>query len=218
MAWNYKEVSVPKLTEDFKQLYVVSLKGKEAMLYNGLLLLGYEKGIKSLKTDIVQYPSKDNEWTAIVKATLIGYGWNPIENKVIEVEFSCIGDANAKNCTSMVAQAYIRMADTRAKARALRDYTGIGMVALDELGGSVSEESMINATQINKISALVKVLALSKEDSKKQFVNVIGKDDLRKATEEEANQFIAHLNKLKKQGEEKSKANAAVNIDDEEAF
>ena len=49
-------------------------------------------------------------------------------------KFSDIGDANPQNCNSKVARHLIRMASTRAKARAFRDMDNIGMTALEELG------------------------------------------------------------------------------------
>jgi hypothetical protein len=53
-----------------------------------------------------------------------------ISNEVF-VEF---GDANPKNTNQMVVNHILRMAATRAKARARRDFTNVGMTALEELG------------------------------------------------------------------------------------
>ena len=49
-------------------------------------------------------------------------------------EFTEIGDANPKNVNKQIAEHVLRMAATRAKARALRDFTNIGMTCLEELG------------------------------------------------------------------------------------
>jgi hypothetical protein len=48
--------------------------------------------------------------------------------------FTEIGDANPKNVNKQIAEHVLRMAATRAKARALRDFTNIGMTCLEELG------------------------------------------------------------------------------------
>ena len=47
--------------------------------------------------------------------------------------FTDIGDASPTNCNSKVAKHLLRMASTRAIARALRSFTNIGMTALEEL-------------------------------------------------------------------------------------
>ncbi|OQB77584.1 MAG: hypothetical protein BWX87_02758 [Bacteroidetes bacterium ADurb.Bin123] len=75
--------------------------------------------------ELIQYPSDENKNTAICKARV-----ESMDGK----KFSDIGDANPQNCNSKVARHLIRMASTRAKARAFRDMDNIGMTALEELG------------------------------------------------------------------------------------
>jgi hypothetical protein len=48
--------------------------------------------------------------------------------------FTDVGDANPENCNSRIAKHLLRMASTRAIARALRSFTNIGMTCLEELG------------------------------------------------------------------------------------
>jgi hypothetical protein len=55
-----------------------------------------------------------------------------VENGEIKV-FTGIGDANPRNVNRNIANHLIRMAETRAKARALRDAFNVGMTAVEEL-------------------------------------------------------------------------------------
>lgn len=108
--------------------FIVNLKGKEFIKYEGLLDMGHQIGLKSIQTNIIQIPDKDNEMTCIVKASI-----TTNDNE----EFHGIGDASPISVTNMLVPSIIRMAETRAKARALRDLTNIGMTAVDELGDDI---------------------------------------------------------------------------------
>lgn len=116
-----QEKKHPKLKEQF----ISNIKGKDFVLYAGLLDLGHQIGIKSIQVQPIQYPSKDNGMEAICKATI-----ESIDGRI----FSEIADANPKNVNRMIVEHILRMAATRAKARALRDMTNIGMTCLEELG------------------------------------------------------------------------------------
>jgi len=111
----------PKLEERF----IINLKGKDFVLYSGLLDLAHQRGLQGITVDAIQYPTKDNGFEAICRAT--------VESRTGEV-FVELGDANPKNTNQMVANHILRMAATRAKARALRDFSNVGMTALEELG------------------------------------------------------------------------------------
>ena len=111
----------PKLDERF----IKNIEGKDFVLYAGLLDLAHQKGMTSMEVEILQFPNKENGNMAIIKAFA--------ESKLGE-SFSDVGDANPENCNFKVAKHLLRMASTRAKARALRDFTNIGMTCLEELG------------------------------------------------------------------------------------
>ena len=111
----------PKLDERF----IKSIDGKDFALYVGLLDLAHQKNLTSMEVDLLQYPTKENEHTAICRAT------SKTANGGLFID---VGDANPMNCNSKVARHIIRMASTRAKARCLRDLTNIGMTCLEELG------------------------------------------------------------------------------------
>ena len=111
----------PKLADR----WIMNLKGKEFVLYAGLLDLAHQKGLLRLEVEAIQYPSKENGNIAICRAVAT--------SRLGEV-FSDIGDADPGNTNSMIAKHLLRMASTRAKARVLRDFSNIGMTALEELG------------------------------------------------------------------------------------
>lgn len=105
--------------------FIISIKGKDFALYSGLLDLAHQMGLKALKVQPVQYPTKENGFEAICKAIA-----ETKDGKVTED----IGDCNPTNCHVMVSKHLLRMASTRAKARALRDLTNIGITCIDEIG------------------------------------------------------------------------------------
>ena len=103
---------------------------KEVVTYAGVLALAHDDGLRSIRTTLVQIPNKENDQTAIVTATVR-------TNKGV---FAGIGDANPGNVNRRIAPHLIRMAETRAKARALKDSVNVGIVALEELGEIIGDE------------------------------------------------------------------------------
>ena len=169
--FDYQDKSASKLTDEFKAKFSVNIKGKDAIKLEGLTAFAHEKGIWKFETDVIQFPSDQNAWTAICKTTVGGYDWDPIDEKIIKVEYSDIGDANTTNCGKMVAASYIRMASTRSQARALRKYTNIDMVCSSELSEIMDEapEPLITTDQLITIKHMVKQKGLDKE----QFTNML---------------------------------------------
>jgi len=105
---------------------------KDVVLYAGLLNQAHEEGLARLKTAILQIPSEENGRVAIVKA----------EVETSKGLFEGIGDACPENVDEFLAPHLIRVAETRAKARALRDAVNIGVVSFEELdGASLDRES-----------------------------------------------------------------------------
>ncbi len=98
---------------------------RETIAYAELLKLAHEEGLKSIATELILQPSEDNGRLAIVKAT-------------VETErghFEGLGDADPGSVDAFLQPHLIRVAETRAKARALRDAVNCGVVSLEELDG-----------------------------------------------------------------------------------
>jgi hypothetical protein len=98
---------------------------KEVVTYQGLLSKAHDEGLKAIRTQLLQTPSEENFRTAIAKAT-------------VETEsgsFEGLGDASPESVTAFLTPHLIRMAETRAKARALRDAVNVGVVSFEELDG-----------------------------------------------------------------------------------
>jgi hypothetical protein len=107
-----------------KKEFIVERNGKSFVLYAGLLDTAHERGLKGVTTTLVQIPSDLNGQMAIVHATV----------ETSQGTFTGLGDAAPDNVSRMMVPHLIRMAETRAKARALRDAVNVGVTALEELG------------------------------------------------------------------------------------
>lgn len=116
------------MEDEMKREFLMERGGKQFALYAGLLDLAHQNGLVSISTELVQVPSEANYHTAICTAVVV------LEQGGVRKQFSGIGDAARTNVSGTMAQHLIRMAETRAKARALRDAVNIGVAAFEELG------------------------------------------------------------------------------------
>lgn len=104
--------------------------GKAVPTYGALLELAHKCGLSGIKTMLVQAPAPTNGGLAIVHATAVF---------VVDgafADYTGLGDASVANVGRGVAPHIVRVAETRAKARALRDALCITDAALEEMGGS----------------------------------------------------------------------------------
>ncbi|MCR4402833.1 MAG: hypothetical protein NUW12_08620 [Firmicutes bacterium] len=121
-----------ELSKEFRDRFVKTLQGKDYVLYGGLLQLARQHGLKRVTTNIVQIPSTDNGMYAVVEAEI------ETENGV----FKEVGDASPESVNRAIQPHILRMAATRAKARAMRDAVGIDLVAIEELGDVLPQDEI----------------------------------------------------------------------------
>jgi hypothetical protein len=191
--------------------HVINLQGREYVTYEGLLDEAHKQGLRSIRTAIVQMPSAANEQTALVTA---------------EIEFASdsgprlftgIGDASPRNVSRAITPHLIRMAETRAKARAMRDGTNIGMTAIEELesadlppepGGMppgpevarltprAANHKLASKSQIEVVSREMKRVGMSAEEGREYLRKRFGKGSRSELTGQEIDAFIEHLRGL----------------------
>ncbi len=174
--------------------------GRRFVLYAGLLDEAHTRGLRSIETELLQVPNAENGEVAIAKAVV----------RTEEGKFSGIGDASPQNVGRAILPHIIRMAETRAKARALRDAINVGVTALEELGDE-SEETLPEPTseaqsprmpreenknalpatrkQLNYLEALI---ADAVEDGVEKFEEMVGKP-ITELTRGEASEWIGRL-------------------------
>lgn len=116
---------------------------KEVVLYRGLLEMVHDERLHEVHTELIQAPSEDNHDTAIVRATV----------RTVRGSFTGIGDANPYNVDPKIVPHFIRMAETRAIARAIRVALAIGVSSFEEFGRDADlvlderEDTRTNASQ-----------------------------------------------------------------------
>ena len=192
-----------------REEYMIERQGKRFVLYAGLLEEAHSRGLRSIETELLQVPTAENGEAAIVKAVV----------RMEDGKFAGIGDASPQNVGRQIAPHIIRMAETRAKARALRDAINVGVTAFEELGGeeapgerypaaSFSKEEAVSGQggrqaareenrgelpatrkQLNYLEALVSDVV---EDGIGKFEEMVGKP-IGELTREEASEWIGRL-------------------------
>ncbi len=177
--------------------HVISLQGQEFVTYEGLLGEAHAKGLKAVRTHVVQLPDASNGQTAVVTAEV------ELEGGKI---FTGIGDANPQNVNSMIAKHLLRMAETRAKARAFRDAVNIGMtsvVELDDTAAPLAGTSLAGTPnapvrlatpkQVNKVAAEMARVGWSEKDGRDYLLKTFNKLSRSELTSLEISRFIDHL-------------------------
>lgn len=148
-----------KNTPRLKERFIQEIKGKTFVQYAGVLDLAQQKGLLRLEVELIRYPSKENGYEAICRATAEG------KNGELFVD---IGDANPRNCQEVIAKHLIRLSSTRAKSRALKDLCNVGIACVEELE---SLDDVIGAPTPQKSTAKPKVVKPKTPDNSSATTN-----------------------------------------------
>ena len=116
--------------------YIVNIKGKKFVTYNGLLAEAHKAGLEDMRiTEMHVDLEKKSAWCMVAC-------------KIKEKEFMGVGSATPENCGSMVKNHFVEMSNTRAKSRVLRDALNIDMTSVEEL--TDSKEDKPKASEFGK--------------------------------------------------------------------
>lgn len=116
-----------------KEEFTIQRSGKLFVLFAGLLDEAHAKGIKSIETvpkDVV-FDDQGEPLYATFTARVV------MKDDSV---FTGFGDATRKNVGKNIVPHLIRMAETRAKARALRDAVNVGAASIEELGDESEDQ------------------------------------------------------------------------------
>ena len=116
--------------ENLLNKFVIKLQGRDFILFEGLLHLAHQEGLSKVETQLIQAPGPENNFLAIVHAEVE-------TNKGV---FNGLGDASPESVNKNVAPHLIRLAETRALARALRFAINVGMTTVEELADTIPED------------------------------------------------------------------------------
>lgn len=114
------------------QAHLVRLQGKPYITFVGLQHLLQDRNLTLVGTEseVLQYPNPENGNLCVVRGTIrCRYG----DDKEDIREFSALGDASPESVGRNIAPHMLRMAETRALARALRLATRSEYTSREEL-------------------------------------------------------------------------------------
>ncbi len=168
-----------------KEQFIIKIAGKDYVTYEGLLDLAHNLKLKSIEVNLLQIPNQENDLTAICEARAT------TEDGQVFVD---LGDASPISVRSNFVPHIIRMASTRAKARALRDLTNVGMTALEEL--ALEDDNKENNSKLDTSNYRFEKPSLGQIETLKKLAKNSNKEiDFSSLTRESAGQLIESLQK-----------------------
>ena len=103
--------------------YVISRRGADYVLYEGLLAEAHKQGLKAILTHLIQPPTGDNGGLAVCAAVV----------ETSRGRFYGLGEARVHEGKRLEGTGLVGVAENRAKARALRDAVGAAQTPMEDL-------------------------------------------------------------------------------------
>jgi hypothetical protein len=193
---------------------LIMLDGRWYVTHSGLLRIAQRSQCKGITTELTNFVSNPEEGRWVFKATVLKSG---------NETFVSYGDADPSNVSPFLHGAEMRVAETRAVNRALRNAYGIGICSLEEIGSSVGhpqptgepkrERRKLPPKPVNgngsnghahngngngsrvrdRLCQLIRQHSLNAELVKSYAVDFCGTKTLREATREQVENFVVHL-------------------------
>ena len=182
------------------------LDGRLYVTHSGLLRIASRNRCRSIETAVQENLSDPAAGRWVFKATVV--------KRASASSFVAYGDADPTNVSPLVRGAELRIAETRATARALRKAYGIGLCSVDELGGvsfppkspaaefgATSGGACVNGhgkTQPrlrDQLCVLIRRFKLDPNLVKSYAADFCGTQAVSEASRESLEAFVSHLNK-----------------------
>jgi hypothetical protein len=189
------------------------LDGRLYVTHSGLLRIASRNRCRSIETAVQENLSDPAAGRWVFKATVI--------KRASSSGFVAYGDADPTNVSPLVRGAELRVAETRATARALRKAYGIGLCSIEELGalsstpespaaefGATSGGARLNGhgrTQPrlrDQLCVLIRRFKLDPNLVKSYAADFCGTQAVSEASRESLEAFVSHLSKAAEENRE----------------
>lgn len=183
--------------QELKEDEVVEKDGGGKLVYlKGLERLARERGITQQTSQVVSAPSKDNPYATVT----VGYEFRDAadDGGFVYRTYQASADASDKNCEGNFKLYPVAMAESRAKARALRNAFGISACSVEEVKDidEVIQSPPCSDPQQYLIKKLLKEKNVSLSDAG-QLISIANLKDIQDLNRDEASKLIGKLQKVK---------------------
>jgi hypothetical protein len=164
---------------------ILKKDGREYVFLRGLERLAKERGISEATSRILATPSPESP------CAVVTYGFRFYDGGYYEGS----ADATINNCDKGFRLYLTAMAESRAKARALRTAFGISLCSVEEIAAEPVEEDETQVSANDQQKFLIKHLATKGNIPMTEVLKSANVENIDDLTKSEAKGLIATLNK-----------------------